>query len=39
VAGAFYGETGIPQHWLEKLVMRAEISNLAGRLFHWKEDQ
>jgi ADP-ribosyl-[dinitrogen reductase] hydrolase len=39
VAGAFYGETGIPQQWLEKLVMRAEISNLAERLFHWKEDQ
>lgn len=39
VAGAFYGETGIPQHWLEKLVMRAEISNLAERLFHWKDNQ
>jgi ADP-ribosyl-[dinitrogen reductase] hydrolase len=39
VAGAFYGETGIPQQWLEKLVMRAEISNLAERLFHWKDNQ
>ncbi len=39
VAGAYYGEADIPQHWLDKLVMRAEISNLAERLFHWKEDQ
>jgi ADP-ribosyl-[dinitrogen reductase] hydrolase len=38
VAGAFYGESSIPQHWLEKLVMREEISNLAERLFHWKEE-
>ncbi|PKO05035.1 MAG: ADP-ribosylglycohydrolase [Chloroflexi bacterium HGW-Chloroflexi-3] len=37
VAGAFYGETGIPQHWLEKLVMREEISSLSERLFHWNE--
>jgi len=37
VAGAFYGETGIPPHWLEKLVMREEISSLAERLYHWKE--
>jgi ADP-ribosylglycohydrolase len=32
VAGAFYGETGIPQKWLEKLVMRNEILTLADRL-------
>ncbi|MDO9084698.1 MAG: ADP-ribosylglycohydrolase family protein [Anaerolineaceae bacterium] len=37
VAGAFYGETGIPKHWLEKLVMREEIEDLAEKLFHWKE--
>ena len=37
VAGAYYGENGIPQHWLQKLVMREEISSLAERLFHWKE--
>jgi ADP-ribosyl-[dinitrogen reductase] hydrolase len=37
VAGAFYGETGIPTHWLEKLVMREEIAALAEGLFHWKE--
>ncbi|MBW6473770.1 MAG: ADP-ribosylglycohydrolase family protein [Anaerolineaceae bacterium] len=37
VAGAYYGESGIPQHWLDKLVMREEISSLAERLYHWKE--
>ena len=39
VAGAFYGEAGIPKHWLGKLVMREEISILAERLFHWKDDK
>jgi ADP-ribosyl-[dinitrogen reductase] hydrolase len=33
VAGAFYGEYGIPKKWLEKLVMRREITQLADRLF------
>jgi hypothetical protein len=33
VAGAFYGESGIPHKWLAKLVMREEISTLADRLF------
>ncbi len=32
VAGAFYGELAIPTHWLEKLTMRAEITELADRL-------
>ncbi|MEZ2297166.1 ADP-ribosylglycohydrolase family protein [Variovorax sp. RCC_210] len=32
LAGAFYGVGGIPAHWLEKLVMRDEIAQLAGRL-------
>jgi ADP-ribosyl-[dinitrogen reductase] hydrolase len=32
VAGAFYGESGIPQKWLAKLVMREEISTLADWL-------
>jgi ADP-ribosyl-[dinitrogen reductase] hydrolase len=32
VAGAFYGEGGIPQRWLEKLAMREEIRELADRL-------
>lgn len=29
LAGAFYGQSGIPQPWLDKLVMRAEIEQLA----------
>ena len=33
VAGAFYGESGIPQKWLEKLSLREEITILADRLF------
>lgn len=32
LAGAFYGESGIPSHWLEKLHMRAEIKDMAQAL-------
>jgi len=32
VAGAFYGEPGIPSHWLARLVMREDIRLLADRL-------
>lgn len=32
ITGAFYGETGIPVKWLERLFMRAEISSLADQL-------
>ena len=32
IAGAFYGERGIPRRWLEKLYMRTEISVLEGQL-------
>lgn len=32
VAGAFYGETGIPAHWLAQLARREEIAALAERL-------
>jgi ADP-ribosyl-[dinitrogen reductase] hydrolase len=32
VAGAFYGESGIPTKWLEKLAMRDKISTLAEGL-------
>ncbi|HEX9388020.1 MAG TPA: ADP-ribosylglycohydrolase family protein [Anaerolineales bacterium] len=32
VAGAYYGKSGIPTKWLEKLFMRAEISHLADKL-------
>jgi ADP-ribosyl-[dinitrogen reductase] hydrolase len=33
VAGAYYGVAEIPQQWLERLVMRQEISTLAERLY------
>lgn len=36
LAGAFYGESGIPKKWLERLAMRQEISTLADRLFEAK---
>lgn len=32
LAGAFYGESGIPEHWLKKLAMAKEISQLAEQL-------
>jgi ADP-ribosylglycohydrolase len=32
IAGAFYGESGIPAKWLERLFMRAEITDLADKL-------
>jgi ADP-ribosyl-[dinitrogen reductase] hydrolase len=32
VAGAYYGMQGIPQHWLDKLVMRETIETLAVQL-------
>jgi ADP-ribosyl-[dinitrogen reductase] hydrolase len=33
VAGAYYGEAGIPARWLDRLVMRAPITDLADRLY------
>jgi ADP-ribosyl-[dinitrogen reductase] hydrolase len=33
LAGAFYGESGIPKKWLDRLVMRWEVSELADQLF------
>lgn len=33
IAGAFYGEQGIPSAWLAKLAMREQIGNLAARLW------
>ena len=33
LAGAFYGETGIPRAWCSKVVARATISEIAERLF------
>lgn len=32
VAGAYYGEWGIPNHWLERLTMGDKITELADRL-------
>lgn len=32
VAGAYYGESGIPPHWLKHLTMREEITELADQL-------
>ncbi len=33
LAGAFYGEPGIPSKWLDKLAMRDQIASFADRLF------
>ena len=33
LAGAFYGESGIPKKWLDRLAMRQEITALADGLF------
>ncbi len=33
IAGAFYGEGGIPKSWLSRLAMRDVIESLAQRLF------
>jgi ADP-ribosyl-[dinitrogen reductase] hydrolase len=38
IAGAFWGETGIPENWLAKLHMRSEITNLADQLLETKEE-
>lgn len=33
IAGAFYGEAGIPKSWLEKLALREKIIELADALY------
>jgi ADP-ribosyl-[dinitrogen reductase] hydrolase len=33
IAGACYGESGIPAQWLERLTMQEEIASLADRLY------
>lgn len=33
IAGAYYGEVGIPARWLQKLTMRDLIVDMAGKLF------
>jgi ADP-ribosyl-[dinitrogen reductase] hydrolase len=37
VAGAYYGETGIPAGWLDRVAMREEIRALADRLQRHRE--
>lgn len=37
IAGAFCGETGIPEKWLSKLYMRFEITNLVNQLLETNE--
>jgi len=32
IAGAYYGEAGIPQHWLDRVVMAEEIGEMAELL-------
>lgn len=36
VAGAFYGASGIPSPWLERLAMQTEIRELAEKLYEAK---
>ena len=38
VAGAFYGESGMPKEWLDKLVMRGEIGIMAEKLIMGEND-
>ena len=38
IAGAYYGETGIPVEWLQKLTMADEIGELAEQLVLSKHD-
>ncbi|MEA5571998.1 ADP-ribosylglycohydrolase family protein [Calothrix sp. UHCC 0171] len=33
IAGAYYGELGIPNHWLRKLTFKDEITELANQLY------
>jgi len=33
LAGAFYGESGIPAEWLSRLCLRESIESLADRLY------
>jgi ADP-ribosylglycohydrolase len=35
LAGAYYGESGIPAEWRERLVMREKIESLADGLFEF----
>jgi ADP-ribosylglycohydrolase len=37
IAGAFYGEEGIPPSWRAMLAMREKIEELADRLYDMAE--
>lgn len=39
IAGAYYGASGIPAHWLDRLHMRQEIEDMASRLYQRFGDQ
>jgi ADP-ribosyl-[dinitrogen reductase] hydrolase len=39
IAGAYYGLGGIPPSWLDRLVMRKHIEQLAGALYATDSDQ
>jgi ADP-ribosyl-[dinitrogen reductase] hydrolase len=39
LAGAFYGKSGIPQHWLDKLAMRDKIVSFADQLFRLSQQK
>ena len=36
VAGMYYGESGIPAHWLSRLAWRDQIADLADRLYCYR---
>jgi ADP-ribosyl-[dinitrogen reductase] hydrolase len=38
LAGAYYGLSRIPQHWLDRLVQREMIQDLADRLYQRQQD-
>lgn len=38
LAGAYYGAEAIPSLWLDALAMRADIEELAGKLFELARD-
>jgi len=39
VCGAYYGESGIPARWLERLALRSEIACLADQLYGRQSNQ
>jgi len=39
LAGAYYGETGIPAHWRQQLAFKPQMETMADQLYHlaWSE--